>query len=95
MITRFLSEPHGEETGALLEKLSALTPREREVVTLVALGKSNQEIAAELAVSTVTVKTHVNRAMAKLGTRDRAQLVIHAYEAGLVRPGWGTSQASP
>jgi DNA-binding NarL/FixJ family response regulator len=65
--------------------LAALTDREREVVTLVATGMSNDDIARHLVVSPHTAKTHVNRAMTKLGARDRAQLVITAYETGLVR----------
>ncbi len=56
------------------------------MLSLVAGGLSNDEIAEQLAVSPLTVKTHVNRAMAKLGARDRAQLVVIAYESGLVRP---------
>ncbi|HET8660565.1 MAG TPA: response regulator transcription factor [Micromonosporaceae bacterium] len=68
--------------------LGALTEREREVVALVGAGLSNEEIAARLVVSPATAKTHVSRAMVKLGARDRAQLVVFAYEAGLVRPGW-------
>ncbi|MEU9606768.1 response regulator transcription factor [Streptomyces sp. NPDC048057] len=68
------------------ERLAALTVREREVLVLVAGGHSNDEIAERLEVSPLTVKTHVNRAMAKLGARDRAQLVVTAYESGLVRP---------
>jgi DNA-binding NarL/FixJ family response regulator len=67
-----------------------LTPREREVVTLVARGLSNEEIAGRLYMSVSTVKTHATRAMAKLGARDRAQLVVRAYEAALVRPGWSS-----
>ncbi|MEU2793922.1 response regulator transcription factor [Streptomyces sp. NPDC007100] len=66
--------------------LDTLTGREREVLVLVAGGLSNDEIAEQLAVSPLTVKTHVNRAMAKLSARDRAQLVVVAYESGLVRP---------
>jgi DNA-binding NarL/FixJ family response regulator len=69
-------------------RLDALTDREREVIAVVAQGLSNDEIAAKLYLSPATVKTHVNRAMAKLAARDRAQLVVLAYEAGLVRPGW-------
>jgi DNA-binding NarL/FixJ family response regulator len=67
--------------------LERLTPREREVATLVATGLSNDEIAKRLYLSPSTAKTHAARAMTKLGVRDRAQLVIFAYEAGLVRPG--------
>jgi DNA-binding NarL/FixJ family response regulator len=67
--------------------LDRLTPREREVATLVASGLSNDEIADRLYMSASTAKTHANRAMTKVGARDRAQLVIFAYEAGLVRPG--------
>jgi len=68
--------------------LETLTEREREVVALVAEGLSNQEIAERLVLSPLTAKTHVSRAMAKLDVRDRAQLVVVAYESGLVRPGW-------
>jgi DNA-binding NarL/FixJ family response regulator len=69
-------------------ELSGLTDREREVMALVGAGLSNDEIAERLVVSPATAKTHVSRAMIKLGARDRAQLVVFAYEAGLVRPGW-------
>ncbi len=69
-------------------QLAVLTDREREVVALVGEGLSNDEIAERLVVSVATAKTHVSRAMVKLGTRDRAQLVVFAYETGLVRPGW-------
>jgi DNA-binding NarL/FixJ family response regulator len=68
--------------------LEQLTDREREVMALVAAGLSNEEIAKRLFVSPATAKTHVSRAMVKLGARDRAQLVVFAYESGLVRPGW-------
>jgi DNA-binding NarL/FixJ family response regulator len=70
------------------EALDELTEREREVMALVAEGLSNEEIADRLVVSPATAKTHVSRAMVKLGARDRAQLVVLAYEHGLVRPGW-------
>jgi DNA-binding NarL/FixJ family response regulator len=72
------------------ELLDELTAREREVTELVAKGLSNEEIAAEFVLSPATVKTHVNRAMMKLGARDRAQLVVFAFESGLARPGWST-----
>lgn len=65
-----------------------LTEREREVMALVGMGLSNDEIARRLVVSPLTAKTHVSRTMVKLGARDRAQLVVMAYESGLVRPGW-------
>ncbi|MFE6906497.1 response regulator transcription factor [Streptomyces erythrochromogenes] len=68
--------------------LDRLTEREREVMALVGMGLSNDEIARRLVVSPLTAKTHVSRAMVKLGARDRAQLVVLAYESGLVRPGW-------
>jgi DNA-binding NarL/FixJ family response regulator len=86
LIARFLAFGEDEERPPP-EALSALTEREREIVTLVAGGLSNDEIASHLVVSPATVKTHVNRAMAKLGAHDRAQLVIAAYQAGLVRAG--------
>jgi DNA-binding NarL/FixJ family response regulator len=68
--------------------LDQLTDREREVLVLVAEGLSNDEIAARLVISPATAKTHVSRTMIKMGARDRAQLVVYAYEAGLIRPGW-------
>ena len=71
-----------------LPDLGRLTAREREVVALVAGGLTNDEIAERLVMSGATAKTHVSRAMIKVGARDRAQLVVFAYEAGLVRPGW-------
>jgi DNA-binding NarL/FixJ family response regulator len=80
----------GSPDGALLARqlgLASLTDREREVVALVAAGLSNDEIATRLVVSPLTAKTHVSRAMIKLAARDRAQLVVIAYEHGLAEPG--------
>ncbi|UFQ15191.1 MULTISPECIES: response regulator [Streptomyces] len=88
LIAKFLAQGEGPDGEAPVhgERLNALTTREREVLVQVAGGHSNDEIAERLEVSPLTVKTHVNRAMAKLGARDRAQLVVIAYESGLVRP---------
>jgi DNA-binding NarL/FixJ family response regulator len=89
LIARFLAQgdPAGDDHDpARSARLDTLTVREREVLVQVAGGHSNDEIAGRLEVSPLTVKTHVNRAMAKLGARDRAQLVVIAYESGLVRP---------
>ena len=83
-IDRFLSGPGGiGETP--LGSLATLTEREREITALAAHGLSNQEIAERLVVSPLTVRTHVHRAMAKIQARDRAQLVVAAYQQGLVR----------
>ena len=89
-ITRRLIEEfaHRAKDPTGLPDLDRLTDREREVVGLVAEGLSNEEIAGRLVMSTATAKTHVSRAMVKVGARDRAQLVVFAYETGLVRPGW-------
>ncbi|GAA1878016.1 response regulator transcription factor [Asanoa iriomotensis] len=84
LVGRFLAQPEPATSDG--PRLRALTDREREVLTLVGLGLSNDDIAARLVVSPHTAKTHVNRMMTKLGAHDRAQLVIHAYESGLVHP---------
>lgn len=90
LIATFLAQAESAgdrpDPAAYSQRLAALTVREREVLVLVAGGHSNDEIAERLVVSPLTVKTHVNRAMAKLGARDRSQLVVIAYESGLVRP---------
>ncbi|CAL9422433.1 response regulator [Streptomyces sp. enrichment culture] len=88
LIARFLAQggDGADHDPVRSARLDALTVREREVLVQVAGGHSNDEIAERLTVSPLTVKTHVNRAMAKLGARDRAQLVVIAYESGLVRP---------
>jgi DNA-binding NarL/FixJ family response regulator len=75
--------PRSAETVSLL---GTLTDREREITALVALGMGNQEIASRLVISPATAKTHITRAMAKVGARDRAQLVVFAYQSGFVRP---------
>jgi DNA-binding NarL/FixJ family response regulator len=86
LISRFLSQPTAGR-APVTDRLKTLTPREREIMILVGTGLSNDEIAEQLFITPVTVKTHANRAMAKLGARDRAQLVVIAYETGLVRAG--------
>ncbi|GAA1016404.1 DNA-binding response regulator [Acrocarpospora pleiomorpha] len=82
LITRFLATPDAPPA----ERLTTLTSREREVMALAAEGRSNTEIAHHLVVSPLTVRTHIQRAMTKLHARDRTQLVVIAYQTGLVRP---------
>jgi DNA-binding NarL/FixJ family response regulator len=83
LIDRYVAQPPRPDAGAVL---SQLTAREREAVALVAEGLSNDEIAHRMTISPMTAKTHVHRAMTKLHARDRAQLVVLAYESGLVAP---------
>jgi DNA-binding NarL/FixJ family response regulator len=87
LIARFLAQPRESAPDVVPRLLETLTDREREIVAQVALGLSNQDIAGRLFLSPLTVKTHVNRAMSKLSVRDRAQLVVIAYQTGLVRAG--------
>ena len=82
LVAHFLADPN-RARAVDHAQLSDLTVREREIMALVATGRSNREIAEQLTVSPLTVKTHVNRAMAKLGARDRAQLVVIAFQSGL------------
>ncbi len=93
LITRYVLPPtdaaHPGSAPTAPAELVLLTDRELEVLLLVARGRSNQEIADELVISPATAKTHVNRIMSKLHAHDRAQLVILAYETGLLRPGAG------
>jgi DNA-binding NarL/FixJ family response regulator len=88
--TRRLVEEYATRSkpASLAPGLGLLTHREREIMALVAEGLSNDEIAERLVISGSTAKTHVSRTMTKLNARDRAQLVVFAYETGLVRPGW-------
>ncbi|MFJ9631647.1 response regulator [Streptomyces sp. NPDC101175] len=85
LIARFQSQPHPGPLP-IPDQLDCLTERERETMALVAAGLSNDEIGERLYVSPLTAKTHINRAMMKLGARDRAQLVVLAYRSGLVSP---------
>jgi DNA-binding NarL/FixJ family response regulator len=85
LITEFAAKAKPRDVA---RDLDVLTDREREVMALAAAGLSNDEIAGRLVMSPATAKTHVSRAMIKLGARDRAQLVVFAYESGLVQPGW-------
>jgi DNA-binding NarL/FixJ family response regulator len=85
LIAEFVSRPRTDPSGP--PELAELTQREREVLTLIARGLSNAEIAGELVLSQATVRTHVNRILSKLSLRDRTQAAVLAYETGLVRPG--------
>ena len=86
LVERFVRTPLSG-TSAQSARFAELTERELEVVVLIARGLSNREIAARLFLSEATIKTHVTRALAKLGVRDRVQAVVLAYESGLVEPG--------
>lgn len=89
-VTRRLMEAYAatpQPTAPSVKLLDVLTGREREIVALAGTGLSNEEIAARLYISPATARTHVSRAMVKLAARDRAQLVVFAYETGLVTPG--------
>jgi DNA-binding NarL/FixJ family response regulator len=93
LIREFASQPDPQRP--VPELLDELTAREREVMTLVAMGLTNGEIAERLVVSPATAKTHVSRTMVKLRAHDRAKLVVLAYEAGYVEPGRGATAATP
>lgn len=86
LVARYTQDPP-YQSGADHDVLNRLTPREREVFVLLARGRSNQEISAELYLGETTVKTHVARVLTKLGLRDRIQAVVFGYEHGVVRPG--------
>uniref|UniRef100_A0AAU2AGU6 Response regulator transcription factor n=1 Tax=Streptomyces sp. NBC_00093 TaxID=2975649 RepID=A0AAU2AGU6_9ACTN len=86
LVTRFLTTPDTDHFLALPDAVKTLTDREREVMALAAYGRSNAEIAEQLVLSPLTVRSHIQRAMTKLDARDRAQLVVIAYQSGLVKP---------
>lgn len=88
LMDEFASRARGPLSSRRLRSLATLTERERQVVGLVGTGLTNLEIGHTLTISPATARTHVSRAMVKLNARDRAQLVVLAYETGLVRPGW-------
>jgi len=95
LIVSFLSQPSRVAVAGAPSQLERLTDREREIVALVAEGLTNDEIAERLVISPMTVKTHVNRSMTKLDLRDRAQLVVAAYQSGLVRVGPVEDRSGP
>ncbi|SQD98142.1 membrane hypothetical protein [Parafrankia sp. Ea1.12] len=95
LITRFLATAEPASHLVPPGRLARLTPRAREIMTLAAEGRSNEEIAQVLAICPLTVRTHVHHAMAKLGARDRAQLVVIAYQSGLLRPARSSSDRTP
>jgi DNA-binding NarL/FixJ family response regulator len=88
LVSAFAAHARPAPAGPLADGMAALTDREQEVLLQVARGSSNDEIAATLVMSPATARTHVSRILAKTGARDRTQLVVLAYESGLVRPGW-------
>lgn len=93
LVERFVA--HGTEPTALHRDLSALTPRELEVLRSLGTGLSNAELSARFGLSEATVKTHVARILSKLHLRDRAQAVVVAYETGLIVPGAGSTARNP